>query len=290
MGSEGQVIMQISGIRLASAVATMIAAGTLSSAAVAAPVTIDDFLTGGTSITIGSGVGTSFSIGAASSIIGTERDVRLEVVDPGAGSNSTIAIGLGTFDYNHSNPEAGGTSHSRFLLQYDGVDGAIAGAGSTAEGFGGAGNAQGLTDGAGGVDLTGGGMFDAFGTLFTLDSETVFSEIRLYDGGGRTVQHLFDKVGPVTDFQHFAFFNDSGAANAFTLIAGAGAFDFTDITSIEIMGEAFGDNTVSPTIGGLTLNVSLINGISVPEPTTVALFGAGLVGLGAVRRRRKTAA
>ena len=62
----------------------------------------------------------------------------------------------------------------------------------------------------------------------------------------------------------------------------AGDADFTSIVGITM--EAI---TGAP---GVDLTVDLLQSTSIPEPATMTLFGAGLLGLGLARRRRKAAA
>lgn len=44
----------------------------------------------------------------------------------------------------------------------------------------------------------------------------------------------------------------------------------------------YGDNT-----GSFSVNIAVARSTPVPEPVTISIFGAGLVGIGAVRRRRR---
>lgn len=266
------------GIKTFSAV-TALCAGMAFSSAQAALVTVDDFSSGifeaGTALEI-DGVGTAAGQ-QLGTMLGGERDVYLRVTAAVAGSpdaSAEVQTGVGEFEYSN---RIG--AQSDFLIQWDGSDGQTSGGADydnpTGE----------LSQGLGGIDLTMGGMFDAFGTLFTLDGNTVESFVMLFSSAGDSSVHFFDKEGPETGFQHFAKFNNSGAADAFTVVSGAGA-DFTSITAIVIGGRAAAGSAGT----GLNLQLDLIDSITVPEPATLALFGAGLVGIGAIRRRRKAAA
>lgn len=268
----------------------MIAAATLLcgmavSSAKAAPVIIDDFTTGifqGVSGLALAGLG--FAAGQQNgSMLGGQRDVYLRVTSQVAGqpdASAQVQSGTGYFEYLN---RIG--AQSNFLIQWDGSDAQTVGGAHYFNPM--AELNHGLTGtGAnfGGVDLTGGGMFDAFGTLFTLDGNTVESFVMLFSGAGNVSRHDFNKTGPAASFQHYALFQNSGAPDAFSIVSGTGA-DFTDITAIVIGGRA-----PSGTGFGLNLHLELISSIAVPEPTTIALLGLGLMGLAVMRRRRSTAA
>jgi hypothetical protein len=91
------------------------------------------------------------------------------------------------------------------------------------------------------------------------------------DGTSVTHQLLLDGVvdgpGGLVDFQHFAL-----------------PSLFVDVISLEFVGLQW-----NGVLGGVAMdNLEIADRVSVPEPTSLALFGIGLLGAGVIRRRRRT--
>jgi len=120
---------------------------------------------------------------------------------------------------------------------------------------------------------------------------------------GRLIQELEDWSPPLSGYHlYYPSIGTPSVANAFThfpsvvgeiRIYGGGAFQFAFDPTIDLLGLNFD-----------TLNLSASNGegayaetgtltyayVPVPEPSALILFGAGLAGAAAVRRRHKKAA
>ena len=93
--------------------------------------------------------------------------------------------------------------------------------------------------------------------------------------GGNGAGWFFTFLGAVTDG---ALVWEGGGSSSYTLADGTSyVVDFNDLKGITV-----GSATVTGTI-------TLRNGptVRVPEPTTLMLFGIGLLGLGLVRRRKR---
>lgn len=76
----------------------------------------------------------------------------------------------------------------------------------------------------------------------------------------------------------------SGASTTYTLSVGSGVFN-----SLMLVDTSAGRNAASSAFDGFDiteLRVTSDGGVAVPEPAALALFGAGLLGLGLVRRRK----
>jgi PEP-CTERM motif len=97
-------------------------------------------------------------------------------------------------------------------------------------------------------------------------------QITGYLEGGETVSHTLQldglvdgPYGPLTDFQHFVLPDL-----------------FINVTSI-----AFTGLQLNGVLGGVAIdNLEVADRVSVPEPTTLALLGIGLISMGMSRRRR----
>ncbi len=135
--------------------------------------------------------------------------------------------------------------------------------------------------------LTGLSVFDysVTGTIFNEGTQRPSIDAKLFgtDAGGSDVDNLIATLGAFD-------------ANSTTVIPGADGFlsmgDFGELTfnlssSVSTAGlyMYFGEVGDNGEVAGSSITVSDTH-INVPEPSIIALFGAGLLGLGFARRRR----
>lgn len=154
-------------------------------------------------------------------------------------------------------------------------DGAGADANNASDTSGTAGT--GFNSGAG-VDITNGGTLNyLLVEIIALDLVPLNGDITLTDASSNSFTLGFVKA---TDVNPNAPDNDPPFLH-FELLSDFTGIDLAHVTSIQF--DFLGTGPYD-----LILETSLTGNI--PEPATVALFGAGLIGLGAVRRRRKAAA
>ncbi len=137
--------------------------------------------------------------------------------------------------------------------------------------------------GLGGIDLTNGGTLDAF-ALDILSSDLGFNfVIELYtDANTWTKASLLASsvLSPVTHYIEFADFLACGATGPqiLSITCGTnGAVDVTNLGAIQLILSG----------GSGTVDLGLDNIRTVPEPSALALMGAGLLGAGLMSRRRK---
>ncbi|MGF1687607.1 PEP-CTERM sorting domain-containing protein [Photobacterium japonica] len=184
-------------------------------------------------------------------VLGGERDIFIELLSPGFNplSGAVLAVSGGSLTY-----EAGSGAIATGKIQYDGDDN----------------DADVLdADGLGSEDLAANG--NAF-LLDVLDADFGFTfSIEVWSGaGGSSFKNEYVAAGtnvPVT--RSFAFSDFTGV-------------DFTDVSAIEFVINTEG-------LAGQTSIDFTIDAFKVPEPTSMALFGLGLMGLGYTRRRKAQA-
>lgn len=219
------------------------------------------------------GVGLSSSVvSAGGDILGTERDLFVELLSNGgvATREASIGVGGGVLDFSVDTLATGtGT------VQWDGVDGS-----STLD-----------PTGLGGVDLTAGG------TLFGFSVTTLFSDagyeflVGAYTDANNWTEISFSAsavVAPSTSFIPFSGFinpalcgavNPAPGVNSITCAPGNNVVDFTNLGALEFV--------IDPNGGSTSIDLTLDQITTVPEPSVLGLMGAGLLAGGLVARRNK---
>lgn len=216
----------------------------------------------------GNAVGGSVS---GAGILGGERDLSIELksgVFASTGASPGAGIGDGTFHFNNVS-----NASSTAVIQWDGVDGSM-----------------GInTTGLGGVDLTNGGSSSSFlNDIVHSDGGFNFT-LTVWDMDGNSVTAILaadEHQTPATSALGFATFSNCDATGTGGVICLDGAnnpvltgVDMTNVGALQLV--------VDPTGAAIDRDFQ-IDAIRIPEPSTIALLGAGLIGMGAARRKKAT--